>query len=214
MSHVKDLTGQKFERLTAIERDYAPQNTNRKRTKWICKCECGNIVSVVSTDLLSGHTKSCGCYHKDQARNFLSGIKKKSQNYHLSKTKTYRIWKAMMQRCSKENCWAFKYYGGRGIKVCNRWHDYKNFLHDMGSAPDNGSIDRINVDGNYEPDNCRWITMKQQNNNRRSCIYVEYDGHRLSLKAFAEKYDLSYSRVRSLYHNGKSCDKILKTLKG
>lgn len=213
MSHLKDLRGRKFGRLTVIERDLSPQKTNRIRTKWLCKCDCGNICSVVSTDLLNGHTNSCGCYHKDQARKSLINIKSRNPNFHSTKCKAYRIWSGMMRRCYSPKNKYYKYYGGRGIKVCDRWHDYHKFHTDMGDPKKEDTIDRVDGNGDYSPENCCWATMKIQNSHRNSCHIIVYNNKQYCLKWFAEEYGLIYSRVLSLYHKGLSPEQIIETCK-
>lgn len=208
MSHFKDLTGQKFGRFLVIKRDLIPQE-GRKRTKWICQCECGNIRSVVSTDLLNGHSNSCGCYQKDQASKSLTTIRSRNKYFHNTKTKSYRIWRAMLRRCENPNAAFYEYYGGRGIKVCERWHDYYNFLSDMGEPSDKDTIDRINVNKNYSPDNCRWATMKEQSANRRGVYRIKYNNETYCLKTFCEKFGLNYYSALSLYKNGMSIEHIL-----
>lgn len=210
MSKLRDLTGQKFGKLVVFNRDLTPRpELKKKTTRWICKCECGKIISVTSYDVTSGHTNSCGCYHKAQAQAFLSSVKAKSENYHLSKTKAYRCWTAMMRRCYKPKAAFYSYYGGRGIAVCARWHTYKNFLADMGEPPANGTLDRIDSNGDYEPVNCRWATMSEQANNRRSCKFVFYLGEKYSVAAFCKKYSLPYPATMSLIKHGKEPVEII-----
>lgn len=210
MSHVKDLTGQKFGRLQVIKRDTRP---NKKGcAKWYCQCECGAIISVIGYDLIRGHTNSCGCYHKEQASKFLTMLKSKNKNYHKTKTKAYRCWNGMMRRCYVPKTAFFEHYGGRGIKVCNRWHTFQNFLDDMGEPGEKDTLDRIDCNGDYSPSNCRWATMKQQASNRRSTIKISHNGKVYSLKQFAQAYDLPYYYVRAFYHKGVSPLKIIELL--
>lgn len=109
-----------------------------------------------------------------------------------NKTRTYSIWKGMRKRCNNKNTKNFSSYGGRGISVCARWSDYALFLADMGEAPLGHSIDRINVNGNYEPGNCRWVGSKEQANNMRTNIFFKKDGELLTLKQWAEKSGIPY----------------------
>lgn len=154
--------GQKFGRWTVLRFD---ENNKKHETHWICECECGSIRSVPSKNLRNGKSKSCGCLQKE--------ILHKMHLEHggaLKKEKEYRAWIQMKQRCSNPKSSHYGDYGGRGISVCERWiYSYKNFLEDMGRAPSKfHSIDRINVDGNYEPGNCKWSTQTEQVHNQRA----------------------------------------------
>ena len=151
-----DLEGRIFGRLTVI--GYA--GSNGHKSLWKCLCSCGNETVKIGTYLLHGHTNSCGCL--------------KYKHHHSTeshKSKTYQVWCAMKERCRNPKHVGAKYYLNRGIKVCERWMDFNNFLSDMGEVPENRSIDRIDVYGNYEPKNCRWATLKEQGQNRRrNCL--------------------------------------------
>jgi hypothetical protein len=107
----------------------------------------------------------------------------------------YWIWAAMIQRCSNPSDPAFKNYGGRGVNVCKRWHKFEFFALDMGPRPEGGLLDRVDNDGGYEPSNCRWATRKEQNSNRRNCIYVELNGERVTLKEACRRVGLKYRPV-------------------
>jgi len=124
-------------------------------------------------------------------------------------TPTYETWKGMMKRCYNENHIAFRHYGGRGIKVCEKWHKYINFKNDMGTKPDNLSIDRIDNDGNYTPDNCRWATMKEQSYNRRNNKRLTYKGMTKTLYQWAESVDMDPHTFTNRIRNGWSIEKAL-----
>lgn len=164
------LVGRKFGRLKVVER----RGSNRRHNAlWLCICECGKETTVESGKLLGGKTKSCGCLHRDVIR-----------THGKSRTRTYRIWMHMRQRCENPTDpvqWAN--YGGRGIKVCKRWRSYENFLADMGEAPAGMTLDRIDNDGNYKPGNCRWATRHEQLNNTRRNKFVTINGERVGLTA-------------------------------
>jgi len=162
---VKDLTGQKYGRLTVISFVYFSKHGN---ATWLCKCNCGKMVNVKAGSLHSNHTKSCGCLKREQAskRSYKHGH---SGNRKDAASVEYNAWTGMVKRCKNPKNRKYKYWGGRGVTVCKRWlNSFPSFLADMGTRPGPGySIDRIDNDGNYEPGNCRWATAKQQNNNLR-----------------------------------------------
>lgn len=160
---VIDLTGQKFGRLTVICRT---ENVKGKAA-WKCKCSCGNKLVVSSNNLRRHNTLSCGCYHKEQTS-------KASKKLGMSRTHIYYIWTAMKQRCFNPKCKSYKNYGGRGIKVCDEWlNDFQAFYDYVSQLPhfeEKGyTLDRINNDGNYEPDNVKWSTKLEQRHNQRRC---------------------------------------------
>lgn len=158
-----DISGQKFGRLSAVQ-----PVRNNKKIKWQCLCDCGKECLVDGVKLRNSETKSCGCLQKElQSQritkiNFKHGHNKKGQQ-----TSTYRSWISMLHRCRGKNYSDFYRYGGRGITVCERWSKFENFLIDMGERPNGKTLDRINVNGNYEPNNCRWATLSEQQRNKQ-----------------------------------------------
>lgn len=129
------------------------------RVYWLCRCECGTIKKVIIKNLKSGTSKSCGCLQKKQTI-------ERSTTHGMRHTRVWRLWQAMKTRCLNKNIPQFKNYGGRGIKVCEEWLTFENFYRDMGEPIEHMTLDRINVNGNYEPSNCRWATRKQQAQNK------------------------------------------------
>jgi hypothetical protein len=167
------------------------------RRKLICKCDCGNEKIVTRSNFFSGKTHSCGCLNieKTTQRNFIHGHKTR-QNV----SPEYLAWRAMIQRCENKNTKHYKRYGGRNIKIYPPWREsFENFLSDNGFKPSpKHSLDRINNDGNYEPGNCRWATLQEQQRNKKNSIKV--DG--IALIDFANQHKLNYGTVRERYFKG------------
>lgn len=178
-----DLTGQKFGRILVLKR---AENKNRRVT-YLCKCDCGKELVILAQNLANGTTKSCGCLK-------LELVTKRAKNLHRShgksKTRLYRIWCAMKCRCFNKNSKRYTDYGGRGITVCDEWkNDFVVFATwaNANGYNDTLSIDRIDVDGDYEPSNCRWATVEEQNVNKRHSRYISFKGEKKTITEWARE---------------------------
>jgi len=198
MPKLVDLTGKRYGKLVVLER----KESVNKRTYWACKCDCGNIVSIRS-DTLGRNANSCGCLKKEQDKKNLGRYIHGKSHDRLS-----NIWYHIKTRCNDEKSDTFQHYGGRGIAVCDTWE--KDYLEFEKWALPNGytkemTIDRIDVDGDYSPENCRWIPFSQQANNKRNTLWVEYNSQATSLKdAYdQEKPNIGYNTARKRYHRGE-----------
>lgn len=190
MSNAIDLTGNKYNRLTVLSRyGYSAD----RRITWKCKCDCGKIVIVAGKHLKNGSVKSCGCLNKEliAKRNYVHGKRH---------TRLYRIWLVMKNRCNNPNDKYYYCYGGKGIKVCDEWaEDFMSFYNwsIANGYSDKLSIDRIDSDKGYQPDNCRWATNKEQQNNKTNNHYITYKGKTQSMKKWSEELNIDYSTLRS-----------------
>lgn len=187
-----DLSGKKFGKLTAISRT---RGKDKRRVYWICKCECGKETIVQAADLKSGHTRSCGCL-LDGSYNITHG---------MTHTRLYRIWFTMKQRCTDRKSSAYCKYGAKGITICSEWLTFEPF---MKWSLENGysdklSIDRIDNNKGYYPDNCRYVTNLIQANNKTDNIYIEINGETHTLAEWCRIYDIKYYAVRNKMKRGK-----------
>lgn len=195
-----NLIGNKYGRLTVM--DFYDYNKYGQAT-WVCACDCGNTSIVRSSDLKTGRIRSCGCLWQER-------IREAKTTHGMSYSNVYAEYRNMKRRCYDENSHNYNYYGGRGIKMCDRWRDDINEFHnDVSVLPHFGeegyTLDRIDNDGNYEPGNVRWATYKEQSNNRRprSCKHMyEYDGEMRSLKEISSLTGVSYRTLLSRITKG------------
>lgn len=180
-----DRIGQRYDRLLVIARapNVSASDTN---ARWQCRCDCGRMVTAYGQDLARGKHKSCGCLNA--SRIFKHG---------KSRTRIYHVWKQIFQRCENPKADAYKNYGARGITVDSSWRDFETFISDMGECPDGMSIERINNDGPYCKENCKWATMKVQQNNSRNNRRMTAFGREQTLTQWVEEFNVPWDRVRS-----------------
>lgn len=167
-----DLRGQRFGRLLVLAKAHKGE---RGEIYWLCKCDCGNTKAVRAYTLRDGRTVSCGCYHKERIT-----------VHGMTKTRTWKTWDTMLQRCENPKAADYERYGGRGIKIAAEWHEFMRFLSDMGERPNGTTLDRIDVNGNYQPGNCKWSTPSQQQRNRGDAVTATVDGVTKSIWDWAD----------------------------
>lgn len=185
MPAMKDLTGQRFGRLTVIQPN---GKDSQGHYKWLCACDCGNLKTIVGTYLTRGETQSCGCLHTEVVKAHNRSAAKIESTARWNRvykhkhgnagSRLYRVWGGMKKRCYNPNDSAYQYYGARGISICDDWlNDFSQFRewamangYDETAKHGECTIDRIDVDGNYEPGNCRWVSIAEQNRNRRKKV--------------------------------------------
>lgn len=192
-----DLSGKTFGRLTVI----GFHSRRGVQILWACKCSCGNEQVAEGGNLRRGYTASCGCYARE---------KSSINNFRHGKcfTATYKSWQAMKTRCTNRNDGHWPSYGGRGIKVCKRWlNDFNAFVSDMGERPKGATLGRIDNDGDYEPGNCRWESMKDQSNNTRGNHWIEYKGKQMTVEQLAANVGMNTHTLRSRLKHGMSINR-------
>lgn len=201
-----DLTGKRFGRLTVISRDKDHISASgRHHVMWMCKCDCGNNTSVYSDFLKREKTKSCGCLRRELSS-------KNHKTHGSTNSNLYGVWCAMKTRCTNPNTEAFKNYGGRGVTVCDEWFlDFQNFKDwaYKNGYDENLTIDRIDVNGNYEPSNCRWVTGVAQANNRRSNHAITFNGETHNVTEWATILNINPKTLFNRLYTGWSIEKAL-----
>lgn len=197
MSKPHNLEGKRFGRLVAIE--MAGYTEKDKKILWKCRCDCGNEKIVRARGLTSGHTRSCGCLASEY-------IKEKLTTHGKCHTRLHNIWKSMIERCTRKTHEAYHNYGGRGITICDEWKKFEPF-YEWGIAngyDDKLTLDRIDVNGNYEPSNCKWSTYKEQGNNRRTNTLMTFNGETKTQSMWADETGISYDVISHRLKRGWS----------
>jgi hypothetical protein len=205
MPKMVDLTGQTFARLTVVR---LSERRGGKRTMWACTCECGGTATVESQDLRSGNTKSCGCLRSETSR--LCG--QWTRKHGRTRTPEYRSWRLMKDRCYNPKKDNYERYGGRGIKVCERWRsDFPAFLADMGLKPaPEYTLDRWpDKDGDYTPANCRWAKPTQQQNNLRNNVMLTARGKTQTVSQWAREVGLEAGVLHYRVRKGWPAERAL-----
>lgn len=205
MGKILDLTGQKFGRLEVLQF----VEIKNHHSYWLCKCNCGNFTQVTNSQLKSGKTKSCGCLRKEIAK---QNAKKLKTTHNLTNTRLYNVWRSMKKRCYLKTHKAYKDYGCRGIKVCEEWkNDFMSFYNwaIKNGYQENLTLDRIDVNGDYESNNCRWVNWKTQQNNRRDNIHIQYNGENKTIYEWANMFNIKYYTLWWRIKNGWSIEDAL-----
>ena len=193
MGTFEDLTGQRFGRLTVIKR----VESNKSGTRWLCKCDCGNETVALAPNLKRGNTSSCGCLKKEK----MSKLNIKHGKTH---TRLFYTWQNMMRRCRDPKNKEYGNYGGRGIAVCDEWKDFETFYAwaTANGYTDELTIDRINNDKDYCPENCRFISIQEQQRNRRDNVRYQYGSENLTLPEYAREYGLNLHTLQTRISRG------------
>lgn len=203
-SRFKDLTGKRFNRWTVVY--YAGMNASHFAT-WLCRCDCGTERVVIATTLYGNTSRSCGCLQREIAGTLTA-------THRASTTAEYKVWTGMKSRCYNPARKSYADYGGRGIRICDRWlHSFESFLADMGKRPTRQhTIERNDHDGNYEPSNCCWVLRKVQNSNTRSTRTVEYCGAHRSVLDLASEFGVSAMAIYKRTSRGQSAEHAISAL--
>lgn len=207
----KDLSGQRFGRWLVLEQAESEiRSDNRRIRKWLCVCDCGTTRAVREQSLKSGRSKSCGCYHSD----IMPAVGRDANTTHgMSDSRIYRIYKHMRNRCENQNDISYCNYGARGISVCDEWKTFEPFYKwaMQSGYKDSLSIDRIDVNSGYSPENCRWSDATEQAINRRSTRLYQYNGESHCISEWASLYNMNYKKLWKRLHNGWDIQTALTT---
>lgn len=198
MANVKDLKGMRFGKLLVLQEEEERHKSGS--VLWLCKCDCGNQNIVSSTYLINRDTKSCGCLHKAKLKNG-------NPKHGMCGTKFYNSWYGMKRRCTDKKHVAYYRYGGNGITVCDKWLDFKGFMEDMYSAYKKGlQIDRIDYTKGYNKENCRWVSVKKQANNKSNNRILYYRSKKYTLAELSEEFNINYGTLKSRLNTGMSVE--------
>lgn len=199
-----DLVGQTFERLTVLSK--APNRG--RRVAWNCQCVCGRTCVVIAYLLKSGSTRSCGCLKVEVSTKRMT-VHGHARGGNVSLE--YKVWCGMLKRCNDLSCVQYQRYGGRGIRVCERWREFKNFYADMGPRPSaKHSIERKNNDGNYDPENCRWATQSEQMQNTSAVKLLTFNGQSKSLAAWSREFGVKQTTLSARLRRGWPVERAIK----
>ena len=217
-----DISRQRFGRLVALERvgmTLAPNGT--RQSMWRCQCDCGKETIVKYISLTSGNTRSCGCMEEENRHtNMQKSVEQRRRSVSsgfmgtLETHPIYKIWKSMLMRCNNPNVKGYRLYGGRGIKVCERWSGnlgFENFVNDMGERPSpEHTLDRIDCNGDYELNNCRWATREVQCNNKRNNSYITIGKEQITCSQLSKRYGFYRIYVTHLIHRGVDVNEVIR----
>lgn len=203
MPPLKNLVNQRFGRIVAIQFAGMDRHGN---VRWLCRCDCGKEKAILGYTLTNGATSSCGCLGEERR---MATITIHGQSTRKRRSKTYVVWNHLIQRCCNPNNKAYNNYGGRGITVCKKWKEFGNFLEDMGDAPERCQIDRINNNKGYNKGNCRWVSSKINNRNRRNNRLITHKRTTQCLAAWAEETGLSCRVISWRLNYGWSTEQAL-----
>ncbi len=196
-----EIAGMRFGRLVALE---CTDDRRRGTLLWLCRCDCGNQHKTIAASLVAGRTRSCGCLAAE-----LAAARTRTHGGYWKRA--HSSWTQIKQRCNNPNNPRFADYGGRGIKVCERWEKFETFFADMGERPAGFSIERLDNDKGYEPSNCKWASRSEQNNNRRALkrMSVEFNGEVLLTHVLAKRFGLHPSTISNRFKRGLRGDALV-----